>query len=164
MNLKEKIITIMDFPKKGIPFKDISPLIADNFAEVIDKMDMLLTVIPDYYVGIDSRGFLFAGGLAYQSDSGVIMIRKKGKLPHPKICYEYTTEYSIDKIEMKYAENKNKTAVIVDDVYATGGTMKAAERLCEISGYTVIGKLVLIDLQYLHNPDDSIISLIQYKE
>jgi len=113
---------------------------------------------PDYWVGIDARGFIFASALA-SINGGLIMCRKKGKLPPPTISQEYSLEYGTDTLEIQPGKG---TVVIVDDVYATGGTMNAVEQLCQKAGYTVIGKLVLIDLLFLHEPNN-IKSLIQYE-
>ena len=88
------------------------------------------------------------------------LIRKKGKLPPPVKSVKYALEYGTDILEMKAGKG---SVVIMDDVYATGGTMKAAEHLCKKAGYDVIGKLVLIDLLYLHDKDESIKSLVQYE-
>ena len=161
---KEAIIEVPNFPIEGVSFKDISPVLSNNILWywAIRQMRELVER-PKYWVGVDSRGFLFAGALAALSGSthgdGIIMCRKKGKLPPPVESYTYQLEYGEDTLEMKRGEGK---VVIVDDVYATGGTMKAAENLCKKAGYNVVGKLVLIDLLYLHDKDDSIKSLIQY--
>ena len=162
MDYKKYINEVPDFPKSGISFKDISPLLSDAvaFNQVIAKMwDLVET--PDYWVGIDSRGFIFATALNSMTVNfgGLKLIRKKGKLPPPVISEEYQLEYGTDTLEMKPGKGK---VVIVDDVYATGGTMKAAENLCKKAGYDVIDKLVLIDLLYLHDKDESIKSLVQY--
>jgi len=157
MNWKKYINEINDFPKPGISFKDISPLLkSPNFSFVIEEMRMLVSN-PDYWIGIDSRGFIFASALA-SIDGGLIMCRKKGKLPPPVISQEYTLEYGTDVLEIQPGKGK---VVIVDDVYATGGTMNAVEQLCVKAGYTVVDKLVLIDLKFLHGPTN-IKSLIQY--
>ena len=163
MDIKEYIDEISDFPQPGISFKDISPLLSDAvaFNRVITKMwDLVET--PDYWVGIDSRGFIFATALSSMTVNfgGLKLIRKKGKLPPPLISEEYELEYGTDTLEMKPGKGK---VVIVDDVYATGGTMKAAESLCKKAGYDVIDKLVLIDLLYLHNKDENVKSLVQYE-
>ena len=159
MNYKQYIKDVPDFPKEGISFKDISPLLSsDKFPQMIMDMRKLVQQ-PDYWVGIDARGFLFAGALAYQYCGGVIMCRKKGKLPPPVESYTYQLEYGEDTLEMKQGEG---TVVIVDDVYATGGTMEAVEELCKRAGYTVIDKLCFIDLQYLHE-GVKCKSLVQYE-
>jgi adenine phosphoribosyltransferase len=158
--IKENYIKdVLDFPQPGIIFKDISPLLASNyFPKVINKMSSLVQT-PDYWVGIDSRGFIFASALSMYTEKGMIMCRKKGKLPPPVVSESYSLEYGEDTLEIKAGTGK---VVIVDDVYATGGTMEAVEKLCKKAGYTVVDKLVLIDLKYLHG-DTNIKSLIQYE-
>jgi adenine phosphoribosyltransferase len=158
MNWKKYINEVPDFPKPGVSFKDISPLLKSiRFSEAISEMKKLVPN-PQYWVGIDSRGFIFASALA-NTFGGLIMCRKKGKLPPPVISQEYSLEYGTDTLEIQPG---NGTVVIVDDVYATGGTMNAVEQLCQKAGYTVIDKLVLIDLKFLHEPTN-IKSLIQYE-
>jgi len=158
MNWKEYINEVPDFPKPGVSFKDISPLLKSiRFSEAISEMKKLVPN-PQYWVGIDSRGFIFASTLA-NTFGGLIMCRKKGKLPPPVISQEYSLEYGTDTLEIQPGSG---TVVIVDDVYATGGTMNAVEQLCQKAGYTVIDKLVLIDLKFLHEPTN-IKSLIQYE-
>ena len=167
MNYKNYIIEVPDFPKPGISFKDISPLLENKHLwnrVMMDLFDKLNGNLPDYWVGIDSRGFLlastFIGMINNSTVKGMKLIRKKGKLPPPVISEEYELEYGTDTLEMKPGKG---SVVIMDDVYATGGTMKAAENLCKKAGYDVIGKLVLIDLLYLHDKDESIKSLAQYE-
>jgi adenine phosphoribosyltransferase len=159
MNWKEYINEVPDFPKPGVSFKDISPLLKSiKFPEVITKMKILVPN-PQYWVGIDSRGFIFASALSIQNNNGMIMCRKKGKLPPPVVSETYSLEYGEDTLEIQPGSG---TVVIVDDVYATGGTMNAVEQLCIKAGYTVIDKLVLIDLQFLHEPTN-VKSLIKYE-
>ena len=159
MNYKQYIKDVPDFPKEGISFKDISPLLSsDKFPQMIMDMRKLVQQ-PDYWVGIDARGFLFAGALAYEYGGGVIMCRKKGKLPPPIESYSYELEYGKDTLEIQPGSGR---VVIVDDVYATGGTMEAVEKLCKKAGYEVIDKLCLIDLLYLHD-DIKCKSLVQYE-
>jgi adenine phosphoribosyltransferase len=167
VNYKNYIIEVPDFPKPGISFKDISPLLENKHLwnrVMMDLFDKLNGNLPDYWVGIDSRGFLlastFIGMINNSTVKGMKLIRKKGKLPPPVISEEYELEYGTDTLEMKPGKG---SVVIMDDVYATGGTMKAAENLCKKAGYDVIGKLVLIDLLYLHDKDESIKSLAQYE-
>lgn len=159
INYKKHIIEVPDFPKKGISFKDISPLLSSSdFPQTIKDMGSLVQK-PDHWIGVDARGFLFAGALSYEFGGGVIMCRKKGKLPPPVESYSYQLEYGEDTLEIKPGNGK---IVIVDDVYATGGTMEAVEELCKRAGYTVIDKLCFIDLKYLHE-DVKCKSLVQYE-
>ena len=159
MNYKQYIKDVPNFPKEGVSFKDISPLLSsDNFPQMIMDMRKLVQQ-PDYWVGIDARGFLFAGALAYEYGGGVIMCRKKGKLPPPVESYSYQLEYGEDTLEIQPGTGR---VVIVDDVYATGGTMNAVEELCKKAGYEVLDKLCLIDLLYLHD-DIKCKSLVQYE-
>ena len=144
---KDYIVEVANFPKDGVSFKDISPLLADQetFRSALAEMGGLVDM-PDYWVGIDSRGFLFASALAVYFGGGVVMARKKGKLPPPTIDVQYNTEYSMDYISIKKGSGK---IVIVDDVLATGGTLMAVNQVCEEAGYDVIDNLVLIDLKYV---------------
>jgi len=158
MDWKKFVNEIPNFPQPGISFKDVSPLLKSPlFPHAIEEMKRLVKH-PDYWVGIDSRGFIFASALA-STNGGLVMCRKKGKLPPPTISETYSLEYGEDTLEIQPGKGK---VVIVDDVYATGGTMNAAEKLCEKAGYTVVGKLVLIDLTFLHSPTN-IKSLIKYE-
>ena len=159
INYKSYIKEVPNFPKDGVGFKDISPLLSsDKFPQMIMDMRKLVKQ-PDYWVGIDARGFLFAGALAYEYGGGVIMCRKKGKLPPPVESYSYQLEYGEDTLEIQPGTGR---VVIVDDVYATGGTMNAVEELCKKAGYEVLDKLCLIDLLYLHD-DIKCKSLVQYE-
>ena len=157
---KSFIHDIKDFPKPGITFKDIQPLLANPtiFDSAIKEMSNLVQK-PDYWVGIDSRGFIMASSLSINTGIGLKLIRKKGKLPPPITSISYDLEYDSDTIELQPGKGN---VVIVDDVYATGGTMNAAEKLCKEAGYNVIDKLVLIDLCFLHLITN-IKSLIKYE-
>ena len=159
--IQNLIKDIPNFPKEGITFKDIQPLLADPlvFQHVISSMGKLIKSPPDYWVGVESRGFIFASSLAMKYRAGVKLIRKPGKLPPPVVSKSYDLEYGSDTIEMCPGEG---TVVIVDDVYATGGTMNAAVELCEQAGYNVLDRVVLIDLKSLHEPTN-VKSLIQYE-
>ena len=164
MLYKDYITEVPDFPVEGVNFKDISPLLADMdvFEKCIDKMGWLVSKIPDYWIGIDARGFIFASALSVMHGGGVVMCRKAGKLPPPVTRKRYQLEYGTEWIEMK--EGKG-TAVIVDDVLATGGTLQATNDLAKMVGYDVIDNLVLIDLQYLPKVEEfnlEVRSLIQY--
>jgi adenine phosphoribosyltransferase len=158
INYKDYITVVPDFPEKGISFKDISPLLANSkvFREVIYNMGKLVAIkptkppfitrYPDYWIGIDARGFIFASALAIHFGGGVVMCRKAGKLPPTVFSHSYKTEYSDDTIQIKQGSG---TAIIVDDVLATGGTLQATNYLAEFAGYEVIDNLVLIDLLYV---------------
>ena len=158
MLYKDYIIEVPDFPVKGISFKDISPLLANRkvFREVIYNMGELvgikpteppfITRYPDYWIGIDARGFIFASALSYEFGGGIVMCRKAGKLPPTVFSHSYETEYGEDTIQIKQGSG---TVVIVDDVLATGGTLQAANYLAGTAGYDVIDNLVLIDLLYV---------------
>ena len=174
MSYKNYITEIQDFPIEGVSFKDISPLLADTelFDKCIDEMGWLVK-IPDYWIGVDARGFIFASALSMMFGGGFIMCRKKGKLPPPIIDHSYETEYSSDELSIhpEYTLKGNVigggTAVIVDDVLATGGTLMATNNLANKAGYKVIDNLVLIDLLYLPRVKDfnlEVKSLIQYSK
>ena len=158
-NIKNEIVDVADFPIPGVNFKDISHLLkSKHFKEAIILMGEKVA-IPDYWIGIESRGFIFASALSMHYGGGLVLCRKKGKLPPPKIALDYQLEYGTDTLEIKPGQGN---AVIVDDVLATGGTMNAAEQFASNAGYTVTDKLVLINLKFL-NSDLSIKSLIEYE-
>ena len=164
MLFKDYITEVPNFPEEGVNFKDISPLLADIevFEKCIGDMGDMVE-IPDYWIGIDARGFIFASALSMYFGGGIVMCRKTGKLPPPVTRKRYQLEYGTEWIEMK--EGKG-TAVIVDDVLATGGTLRATNDLAKMVGYDVIDNLVLIDLQYLPRAEDfnlKVRSLIQYE-
>ena len=165
MLFKDYITEVPDFPIEGVNFKDISPLLADwgVFDECIENLGDLLGKLPDYWIGIDARGFIFASALSVMHGGGIVMCRKVGKLPPPVTRKRYQLEYGTEWIEMK---NGSGTAVIVDDVLATGGTLQATNDLAKMVGYDVIDNLVLIDLQYIprvEHFDLEVKSLIQYE-
>jgi adenine phosphoribosyltransferase len=160
MEFKDYIKDVPNFPKEGVIFKDIQPLLSNGEAFTSAITEMLnLVDQPDYFIGVDSRGFIFASAMALKTKNGLRLVRKAGKLPPPKVSYHYTLEYGTDTLEIQEGTGK---VVIVDDVYATGGTMNAVEHLCKEAGYEVIGKVVLIDLAFLHGPNN-VKSLIRYE-
>jgi|TARA_Y100000310_G_scaffold190999_1_gene191004 adenine phosphoribosyltransferase len=164
-SVKDYIEEVPDFPIEGISFKDISPLLADEnmFQGVINEMGDILVKFPDYWIGIEARGFLFASALSVKFGGGVVMCRKAGKLPPTVFSHSYKTEYSEDTIQIKQGSG---TAVIVDDVLATGGTLEATNYLVKTAGYDVIDNLVLIDLKYVPRVEDfnlEVRSLISYE-
>ena len=155
MSYKDYVTEVMDFPKKGISFKDISPLLANEgvFKSAIRDMGKRVR-IPDYWVGIDARGFIFASALSMYYGGGMVLCRKKHKLPPPKNWQSFNIEYGTRTLEMRDGEGE---VVIVDDVLATGGTLQTTNWLAEKSGYDVVGNVVLIDLKYV--PRDNIFDL-----
>ena len=165
MSYKNYIIEVPNFPIKGVNFKDISPLLADQetFRSAIVEMGDLVGKVPDYWIGIDARGFIFASALAVYFGGGVVMCRKKGKLPPPVVSESYSLEYDTSTLEIKDGKG---TAVIVDDVLATGGTLRAVNVLANKAGYDVKDNLVLIDLKYVPKVVDlnlKVRSLISYE-
>ena len=164
MSYKDFITEVNNFPIDGVSFKDISPLLSDEkvFKNVIRDMGERVR-IPDYWVGIDARGFIFASALSIYYGGGVVMCRKEGKLPPPTRTYGYNTEYSKDVLELKEGSGE---VVIVDDVLATGGTIQIVNKLAENAGYNVVGNVVLIDLKYVprvKNFDLNVRSIVQYE-
>ncbi|MDA8173016.1 MAG: adenine phosphoribosyltransferase [Nitrospiraceae bacterium] len=152
MPIKSKIRTIPDYPKKGIMFRDITTLIKDpvGFRLVIDSLTQRYItgeVQFDVIAGIESRGFIMGGALAYTLGKGFVPIRKKGKLPAEKISQEYELEYGTDSIEMhKDAIMKGASVLLVDDLIATGGTALAAAALIEKLGGRVAEMAFIVDL------------------
>ena len=165
INYKDYIDDIPDFPIDGILYRDIQPLLEDSivFKSAITDMGQLVSEIPDYWVGIESRGFLFASALSLQFGGGIKIIRKKGKLPNKeKFSVSYGLEYGKDELEMAYtSKDKSKTCVIVDDVLATGGTIVAGEKLCLDNGLKIKDKISLVDIGLIKNHD--IKCLISYE-
>lgn len=156
--LEKFIKEVPDFPIKGILYKDIQPLLADPhaFKTAIVNMKQLTNFVGvDYWVGIESRGFIFASALADHSYSGFKMIRKAGKLPRNNlVSIEYGLEYGRDTIEMEKGTGR---VIIVDDVYATGGTMTASKLLCEMAGYKVIDTVCLLDIGLVKDHDTKVL-------
>ncbi len=153
MELKDKIRTILNFPKQGIMFKDITTLLKDPhaFRHVIREM---LNHSDGKGINIvasaESRGFIFGAVLAHQLHAGFVPLRKPGKLPYKTIKQEFITEYSKDAFEVhEDAIEKDDNVLIVDDLLATGGTAKAAVDLVERLGGNIIGLAFLIELRFL---------------
>ena len=154
MNLKERIDEFPDFPKKGILFRDFSPIlqdpsamsyVIDEFAKHFHPKDF------DILAGIESRGFLVACALALKFNKGMFMIRKKGKLPGKTEKISYKIEYGKDVIEIqKHSLEKGKRVLICDDLLATGGTAKASAKLIEKIGGKVAGFAFIIELTDLN--------------
>ena len=144
---------IPDFPKPGILFKDITPVLADGdaLAEVIGALTRSAgRLAPDVIAGVESRGFLFGAPIAHAMSLGLIPIRKVGKLPYKTIKEEYALEYGTATVEIHDdAIQPGQRVVIVDDLLATGGTAAAAAKLVERVGGVVAGFVFLIELPFL---------------
>lgn len=145
--LKRHIVEVPDFPRPGILFRDITPLLRRRFAETIDALEALFEerewLETDALAGIESRGFILAAALAERRGKGFIPIRKGGKLPPPVEAVDYALEYGSGVLEMQRGSGR---ILIIDDVVATSGTMMAAARLAGAAGYEVGGFATLIDL------------------
>jgi len=150
--IRSLIRDVPDFPKKGILFKDITPLLRDarGMAAVIDAMAEQVPGRPDAIVGIESRGFIFGTPLATKLGCGFVPIRKPKKLPWKTYAQSYQLEYGTDTIEIHQdALQPGQKAVIVDDLLATGGTAEAAGKLVAKCGASVSAFLFVIELGFL---------------
>jgi len=153
--LKTQIRTIPNFPIEGIQFRDITPLL--NSGEYLNKVTNMFVKIcehndwkPDVIVGPEARGFIFGPLLAAKLGIGFIPIRKPGKLPSSTIKIEYSLEYGSNTLEMHDDVIKPKSKIIIiDDLLATGGTVEACAKLCQMQGGEVIGTLFVIELDGL---------------
>jgi adenine phosphoribosyltransferase len=169
-DLASKIRDVPDFPKPGIVFKDIMPLLADPqaLAETVDRLaEWIEPRKPDLILGAESRGFIVGGALAYKLGCGFVAARKPGKLPWRTVSAKYALEYGFDVLELHADAIRNGARVVVhDDLLATGGTAKAKVDLVEQLGGEVAGLAFIIELEFLHGRDKlagyDVFSLIQY--
>jgi len=157
IDLKKYIRSIPDWPKKGILFRDITPLLADPkaFAAAIDALcaDFIEAGI-EYVAAVEARGFIFGAAVAERLDAGFVPIRKKGKLPFKTESVTYDLEYGTDTLEVHSdAVDKGSKVLMVDDLLATGGTMAAACKLIEKIGGQIAGITFLIELTELAGRD-----------
>jgi adenine phosphoribosyltransferase len=146
--LKAAIRDVQDFPKPGVLFRDISPLLKSHFAATIEALDGLLTEVEwraiDAVAGIESRGFILGAALALRRGKGFVLVRKQGKLPPPVVDVSYALEYGSGVLEMQKGQGR---VLLIDDVLATGGTLSASADLCVRAGYSVAALAVLLDLK-----------------
>jgi adenine phosphoribosyltransferase len=153
-NLDPKFLSLIhdvpDYPKPGVLFKDISPLLGSAlFPELIQAMaDLIRDNDFDAIAGIESRGFILGAAIAHETNTGFIPVRKKGKLPPPVHAHSYKLEYGEDTIEVKEGRGR---VIIIDDVLATGGTLAAAAAVLTKAGYTIADIAVLMDLKFLNS-------------
>ena len=170
VDLKSKIRDIPDFPREGIVFKDIMPLLADPEA-LRDTVDALAEFAeprrPDVILGAEARGFILGGALAYRLGCGFVAARKPGKLPWETVSAEYELEYGVDSLELHADAIAQGARVLVhDDLLATGGTARAKVNLVEQLGGEVVGIAFVIELTFLNGREKlagyDVHSLIQY--
>jgi adenine phosphoribosyltransferase len=169
--LKSTVRDVVDYPKPGIVFKDLTTLMrdAEAFSFVLDALaNTARKVQPTVVVGIEARGFILAPVVAHQLGLGFVPVRKPGKLPWEVEKQAYALEYGEDTIEVhKDSFNPGDRVLIVDDLLATGGTAKAAKSLVEKLGATVVGAGFVIELAFLDGReqlglDDNVFSVIRY--
>ena len=147
-DLRQRVSNVPDFPKPGVLFRDISPLLRDHFDAAVESLDALLTEDEwseiDALAGIESRGFILGAALATHRRKGFVLVRKQGKLPPPVVDISYDLEYGSGVLEMQRGRGR---VLLIDDVLASGGTMTASAELCQRAGYEVKGLAALIDLK-----------------
>jgi adenine phosphoribosyltransferase len=169
MDLARYVRDIPDFPKPGIVFKDITPLLADSlaFRAAVDAFVERYRGQVDMVLGIESRGFIVGGPVAYGLGTGLALVRKPGKLPHNTYAARYELEYGTDTLEIHHdAVGNGHRVLIIDDLLATGGTCSAAVELVERCGGNVVGCAFIIELGFLNGrkrlAGRDVFALIQY--
>lgn len=170
--LDHTIRNVPDFPKPGIMFKDITPLLENPELSkriVGELKQQLLALKPDCIIGVESRGFLYGMTLAMEMGIPFITVRKKGKLPYKTISYKYDLEYGSAEVEMHVDSIKPGWNVVVhDDLLATGGTATAAAELAKMQGGNVVGFCFLVELSFLQGREklkstsENIINLVSF--
>jgi len=170
VDLKARVRDIPDFPRPGVVFKDIMPLLEDPeaFHEAVDRLAAFAEPRePELVLGAEARGFILGGALAYRLGTGFLAARKPGKLPARTVSAQYALEYGVDSLELHDDAIRPGTRVLIhDDLLATGGTAKAKIDLVERSGGIVVGIAFLIELVFLNGRErlagHDIFSVIQY--
>lgn len=170
MNFNDYIRNIPDFPKEGILFKDITPLLKDKeaFTAAIDQIAKEYEDVEiDYVVGIEARGFIIGTPIAYALNKGFIPVRKPGKLPYDKLTASYDLEYGSNELEIHSdAIDKGDNILLVDDLLATGGTTKASVDLIEELGGNIVSIAFLLELVDLNGREQiegyDIFTLLQH--
>ncbi len=170
LNLKTCIRDIPNFPKEGIIFKDVSTLLR-NKAALKKSVDQLVKKFKDkkidYVVGVEARGFIFGAVLAYKLGAGFVPVRKKGKLPYKTRSITYSLEYGTDTLEIhEDAIDPGSRVLIVDDLLATGGTIRAVTDLIKAQHANIVGLAFLVELSFLNGKDKlkeyPVYSIIKY--
>jgi adenine phosphoribosyltransferase len=170
VDLRSKIRDVPDFPKPGVIFKDIMPLLADRdaLAETIERLaEWSEPRSPDLVLGAEARGYITGGALACRLGCGFIPARKPGKLPWHTVAVKYALEYGFDQLEVHAdAITPGKRVLVHDDVLATGGTAKATAELVEQLGGVVVGLPFIIELVFLDGREKlaghDVFSLVEY--
>jgi adenine phosphoribosyltransferase len=174
IDLKDYIIDVPDFPKPGIVFKDIIPIVqsAEAFNAAIDELAAWARGrAPEIVVGIESRGFLFAAALARELRLGMTVIRKKGKLPRGRVSVEAPNEYAVEHFEMhEDAVARGQRVLIIDDLIATGSSSVSAIKLVKLLHGEVVGFGAIVELSFLKgveairraHPDVAVHALVRY--
>lgn len=155
--IEELVSSYPDFPKKGILFRDMFPILRSPAAmtSMLNQLgDFSDRLTPDYIVGIESRGFIIGTALATRQRMGFIPIRKKGKLPGDVIGVDYSLEYGQDRLEIQSDIVKDQNILLVDDLLATGGTVNAASQLIDKAGGRIVGCAFVIELLGLNGRDN----------
>ncbi len=151
--IEKNLRQVPDFPKPGINFLDMSPVLADKnlFASLIEHMSApFKNQKIDKIIAIESRGFILGAAMARDLGSGLVMVRKKGKLPGPTVSVSYALEYGTDQLEMLPQNiTQGERVLIIDDVLATGGTAAAAQELCQKLGAQVVGFGFFLEIAFL---------------
>jgi adenine phosphoribosyltransferase len=175
IDLKQLILEVKDFPKPGVGFKDITPIVQDPkaFRYVIDEMAAWARKRkPDIIVGIESRGFLFGAALARELKLGMTVIRKQGKLPRETVSVEAPNEYAVERFEIhRDALKPGQRVLIVDDLIATGSSSTSAINLVRKLGAVVVGFAAVVELGFLQgeanikkaHPDVDVLALVRYR-
>lgn len=172
LDFRDYIREVKDFPKKGIGFKDITPLVADGRAfrrAVREIADRFWARKIDTVVGVEARGFILGPAIAVELGVGFVPVRKPGKLPYKTQKVKYDLEYGSDQVEIhEDALKPNQMVLMVDDLLATGGTMEASCRLVESLGAKVAGCAFLVELAFLGGRKrlakyEPVVSLVRYE-
>ena len=168
-DLKARVRDVPDFPKPGVVFKDITPLLADGpaFRATVDRFVERYRGRVDLVLGIESRGFIIGSAVAYGLGTGIVLVRKAGKLPFQTYAASYELEYGSDTLEIHDdAIGRHHRVLIIDDLLATGGTASAAIELVRRCGGSVVGCGFVIELAFLDGRrrlgDCEVFSLITY--